>query len=251
LNLTEHRNMRSLKGIVGIFFIALISANASANQECDALHTDINHNYLQLDRSPADDATKQRVNEFAKKLDGRWFGEAIEVICGISNGTTHAEIKNFKLDAEVDQHHDGSIIMRAHKENGRKLVLDRMTFSPEVKREMRSLEHDIESRGAELGFRSYEVSFPSENTMVFDEKYLMTYESMSNSFDPSVPTALANDFQFGTPAGFRRDDRFFTNLVHEEKTVKINNDKLDVNRDVYVNGHFISSQKWTLDRTYF
>ncbi len=207
--------------------LTLLAASSSAFAiQCDDLYpVDPGTDYYSLDEPALDNETTQKIKDFARQVNGRWVGSGLEIDCGISNGITHPTITSFDIDAEITQHWLGAIILRAEKENEDKLALERVYVSPEIEKER---------QGREKGYRSYSVNFSSPNTIVFNEKYRVNNVI---SPDPAVLSAL--------PVG-----QGFQRLIHEIKTVTLENNKLTMNRDLYVNGHFVSQQEWLLNKSF-
>lgn len=208
-----------------LILTSLVFSSAAMANQCDELHPTTDDDYYHLDLPAVDSSTTNQLRDFASKLDGRWRGSALEIECGISDGENLSSVRNYELDAEISQHFLGAIIVRAEKDSPRKRSLDKIFLSPEI---------DKQRQGKKIGYRSYSVEFSDANTMVFNEKYRV------HNNGPLV--------EFRDARHVNRQRPVFQRMVHEVKSVKLENNKLHINRDLYVNGHFVSQQEWTLTR---
>ena len=206
----------------------MLSSGITHAMQCDEpIQDPVSEEYYELHRAPVDKKTLLGLNDLADQLNGRWHGTGIEVDCGVSDGTPLTIVENFDIDAEIEQHFLGSIIVRAHKENKDKVQLENLFISPENKRELETLQQGYEPHPP-----SYSVEFSSPGTLVFDHKY-----RASNAI-PDIPNFVVN-----SPLVDRA-----RRLVHEIKTVSLDNNQLTIYRDVYVNGYFVSQQEWQLNK---
>ena len=212
--------------------VLMMASNLAYAIQCDELYPqDSDSDYYNLHQPRVAKETYLELNNLADQLDGRWHGTGIEVNCGVSDGESLAIVENFDIDAEIEQHFLGSIIVRAEKESKRKVALDRIFLSPQSERELEKIR-----QGYEPELPSYTVEFSSPNTLVFDHKYRASNGLPSND--------ALNPYWITSSPLVDRARR----LVHEIKTVSLDNDQLNINRDVYVNGHFVSQQEWQLKR---
>ena len=206
----------------------MLSSGITHAMQCDQLFEDpVSDEYYDLERPRTDKKTLLELNDLADQLNGRWHGTGIEVDCGISDGTPLTTIENFNIDAEIEQHFRGSIIVRAQKENKDIVQLENLFISPDNKRELETIQQGYEPHPP-----SYSIEFSSPNTLVFDHKYRTTNAA------PTIPNVFVNSSRVEQA---RR-------VVHEIKTVSLENDQLTIFRDVYVNGIFVSQQEWQLTK---
>jgi len=204
-----------------ITLIATLAGGKTYAAQCgEAFQQPDDSDYFDIQQTPLDDKTLNQVRSFTQLLDGRWQGTGLEVKCGVSDDQPLAIISNYDVDAEIMQHFLGSSIMEVEQETKRFVNLDRIVISPETEKYQ---------QGQRTGHRNYSVELTESDTptMVFDEKYRLF-----------------------TPRLVRGEERNAVRLVHEIKTVSLNQaeDTLTVNRDVYVNGHFTAQQEWQLTR---
>lgn len=206
-----------------------MGSNISYAMQCDEPHQgNITDSYYDLDKSELEQETYLGLNDLAEHLDGRWQGTALEVNCGVADTTPLARIENYEIDAEISQHHLGSIIVRAQKESRRKVQLENLFIAPEIERDM-----ERQRQGDERHFPSYSIEFSSPNKMVFDHKY-RAFKSPPYGQPPFVASHVPG--------------KRGTRLIHEIKTVSLDNNLLTISRDVYVNGYFVSQQEWQLKK---
>ena len=186
--------------------------------------------YYELNKPPIDESTSRQLREFAQQIDGKWRGTGFEVKCGISDGKPLSTIINFEADADISQHFQGAIILRAEKESTRKVHLEKIGISPNI---------DKQRQDRRKGLYSYTVSFDNPNTMIFEEKFRVFTKA-----PPTGRTAGAPSFPYPNNDA----ELSFFGLFHEIKSVKLVNDTLEINRDIYVNGRFATNQEWQLTR---
>lgn len=191
-------------------------------------------NHLHTIPTLIDDATIEEVRKFTDKLDGRWHGTGLDFRCFISEDTTRTTIDSFDVDAEIDKHFQGALVMELQQENSEQVNIDRIFLSPSTELDP-SLESGlkINTHGQKTGRSSFTVDLSLPGTLVFGEKY--TRFIPRPTFD-----GLTRSLRLGAP--------FATRLVHEIKTVSLNHSELTVHRDVYVNGKFVSQQQWQLKK---
>ncbi len=215
-------------------FVAVLATTFSSvvnAKQCDEIFQEPQgSDYYELNKPPIDEGTSRQLREFAEQIDGKWRGTGLEVKCGVSDGEPLSTIINFEADADISQHFQGAIILRAEKESKRKIHLEKIGISPNI---------DKQRQDRRRGMYSYTVSFDDPNTMIFEEKFRVFTKARPterNAGAPSYP--YPNN---GTTLSF-------FGLFHEIKSVKLVNDTLEINRDIYVNGRFATTQEWQLTR---
>jgi len=243
--------------VAALILVSAMAATgtATANQ-CEARYIapdqsepQANDDYYHMDGIAVDDKTRDQLEEFADLLDGRWMGTGIDVDCSTSNGESHSTITSYDIDAEIEQHFQGAIVLRAEKETSRKVKLETIFFSPEIEKQR---------QGLQKGHRSYTVTFSEPNTLVFEEKYRVYNRRPAGQLPANMRLVARAPTRCKNPTGVtqligtnaRIFECGFQRMIHDIKTVSIENHKLTINRDLYVNGHFVAQQEWQLNKAY-
>lgn len=195
--------------------------------------------YYELNNSTIN-GSEQQLEDFATMLSGRWWGTQLELICGTENGRLAAHSEQYRIAAEFNEHYTGALRMEAERENAEALKLNTIWFSPEYRKDR---------KGTETGWRTYNVSFPNSNTMVFDEKYRVTnHHAVNARYDLFELNSLVNVDNLAEGI----DRKGFARLVHDVKTLSLKADNtLTVERTVYVNGFLVAEEGWILERDFF
>lgn len=195
------------------------------------------NDYFYIDITPVSDETIDQVKNFNERLDGRWHGSVTDIKCDVSPYADYDPltiINSFDVDAEFEKHFRGALILQLQQENAEQVHLDTLFLTPNTE------EFDLDTQGRKnqgqkVGQRNYSVDFPSEDTLVFNEKY-----RRFSLRDPR-PVLRVRDI--------RNDATHAVRLVQEIKTVSIGSEsELTIQRDVYVNGRFSAQQEWQLKR---
>jgi len=113
----------------------LASSNVFAVKCGDVYQHPSGSDYFDIQTTLLDDATLKKVRSFTRDLDGRWEGNGLEVKCGISDDQPLSTISNYDVDAEVNQHFLGALVLEVEQETKRAVNLDRITISPETERD--------------------------------------------------------------------------------------------------------------------
>lgn len=219
-------------------------------QQCGSVYEPQNYppgkqetgDYYHIAPNVIDDATVKKVRDFTDKLDGdRWQGTALHTRCILAPDDTRTTITSFDVDAEIDKHFLGALVMELHQENAKELVLDQIWLSPETELD-ESLDYSLDvdspskTHGQRTGNRNFRIDFSSPNTLVYNQKYRRIVKQTDH-----VAPGLINLQQ-------PRISEITMRTVHEIKTVSLNNSGLTISRDVYVDRRFVSQQQWQLVR---
>lgn len=238
--------------------VALLGATASATStaniglpahECGSIYESQNYppgapdtgNYYHLAPHLIDDATVEQVRDFTDELNGRWHGTSLHTRCILAPDDLRTTITSFDVDAEIDKHFLGALIMKLQQENSDEVVFDKIFLSPETELD-ESLDYTIDAElpgkthGQRTGNRTFRIDFTSPNTLVYNQKYRRIVRDTAMVH----PGMVAQQHP--------RVSEITMRVVHEIKTISFNDSKLTVNRDVYVDRRFVSQQQWQLER---
>lgn len=247
--------MRSIKlaattALTGLMLTVMTTANSSVPaRECGSDHPQYKYSstpesntqvsgtpagsgaYYNLQPIPLDDETVEKVRHFTDDLDGRWRGTGLDIRCIVAEDNSHVTVSNYDVDAEIDKHFLGSLVMQVQQENTDQVNLDTIHLSPKTELDPSlTTELEFNALGQRTGHRSFTIDVSTPDTLVYDEKYrrFISRNRLDANGKPAAPFAVS--------------------LVHEIKTVSINASDLTVSRDVYINGKFVSQQQWQLER---
>ncbi len=214
---------------IGAAFLLVASGSVYAI-ECNDLapgNDSQSDQYFHLDEPAIDAPTIKLTREFAKRLAGKWWGTQLEVSCKGHYTSPYKDYNQYRISAEISQHFNGAIRLEAEKEreSDRTLKIEKVFFSPEIEKYR---------LGREVGWRSYTVDFSDKNTLVMVDKYRV------RNFPLSPLLAAATAAPGVTSA---------TRLLHEIRKVKIENNTLKIDRQLFVNGHFVAQDGWLLERS--
>ncbi len=220
-------------------------ANAPAI-ECGSIYQPQNYvtgndaeydDYFNIEPVFINDETVEQVRQFTSSIDGRWHGTGLDIRCVViadqySDAESLTTVETFDVDAEFEKHFLGALVMEIQQENKDQVNLDQIVLSPVTELDP-SLETGLKwnPHGQKTGHRNFRVDLSSPGTLVFDEKYRRFQQPpVDNNRRPTNDPFLA------------------VRLIHEIKTVSVDQTELTVNRDVYVNGRFVAQQQWQLER---
>jgi len=223
---------------------ALFTSAVAQADECLALAPGMSSesdNYYKLESSNIG-ATERQLEAFATILSGRWWGTQLEVICDTESGVVKPVSSQYRIAAEFNEHFQGALRMEAERENSEALKLSTIWFSPMYRKDR---------KGHELGWRTYDLTMPNSNTMVFNEKYRVT-----NNFARNAPASV---FRRGSQVVLNNltgpEDTSvngYVRLVQDVKTLSLKRDSsLTIERKIYVGGRLVAEEGWILERDYF
>ncbi len=198
--------------------------------------------YFHLDTGRAlNDEPVERVFELAELLGGKWRGQSSAVNCTGHYSNSTAETAHYKIDAEVIHKYNGALKLEAEKSDKRSVKLTRLYLAPELKR-----------RNAPK-WRNYSIEFLSPTSIKFDHKYRV------RNGDPRDPIfedvirfpyrATCVDALYAgsdTPCDNKVNS---SRLIHEIKVINLLDDQLTVDHQLFMNGLFVSSERWMLVRS--
>ncbi len=257
---------------VAIALLGITTGNSTATsglsvQQCGSVYEPQNYppgkqetgDYYHIAPNVIDDAIVEKVRDFTDKLDGdRWQGTALHTRCILAPYDTRTTITSFDVDAEIDKHFLGALVMELHQENAEELVLDQIWLSPETELDG-SLDYSLDSdnpsktHGQRTGNRNFRIDFSSPDTLVYNQKYRRIVKEADHVAPglvinqlPRLPPDLKPDITDRDAQ--HRISELTMRVVHEIKTVSLNNSGLTISRDVYVDRRFVAQQQWQLVR---
>lgn len=205
-----------------------------------------NSDYFQLKPILFDDAVYDQVRHFGDRLNGRWYGTLLDIRCLDTYEESHTSVKSFRVDAEIEKHFQGAVIMEVHQENAEETSLDRVFLAPETELDpiLDLSDQLVVTNGQRTGHRSYQLDFSIPDTLIYNDKY-RRLANRSEVVERFIELQMVETLE---ETEGRRPAPFGQRLVHEIKTVSIKEAELTVYRDVYVDGHFVAQQHWQLRR---
>lgn len=190
----------------------LLSTVAYAS-ECNDLApqadpTNTENGYFNLQGHDLNPENRSRLEKFSVALSGTWRGTELAKTCVGNHKSPTSQLDRYPVNAEISRHATGAVRMDAEKER----LSDRA-----VKLDTLFLTPESDTEyGRAHGWHTLE--FLDENTIVFSEKSRV------------------------------HNGNNFARLIHEIKKVQLADNKLTIDRKLYVNGHFVEQNGWILSR---
>lgn len=192
--------------------LLLFTATAHAN-ECNDIapladHSNVENGYFDVNGHSITEADRTRLEKLAGALRGHWRGVELVKECVGHFKTPTEELQRYRVDAEITRHPTGAIRIEAEKARQSDNVLKLDTL-------FISPEIDLDY-GRAHGWHTLE--FIDDNTVIFSEKSRVL------------------------------SGNTFARFLHTVKKIELRENKLTVDRLLYVNGHFVEQNGWILER---
>ncbi len=205
------------------------------------------HGYFQLDTGRGlSGQSEQLVKALAGLLDGKWRGNSSAINCVGHYSRSDAETTHYSVEAEVSRKLNGALKLEAEQSNRRSVKLTRLYLTPEL------------DRVTVANSRNYSIEFLSPTRVRFDHKYRarngVTEEDVPRfSPDPRSPEEALRfperAYCLDANPSQREVTCNSTRLIHEIKEIDLNDDQLTVDHRLFMNGLFVSHEKWMLKRS--
>jgi hypothetical protein len=225
----------------------------AADDSCNTYASGFTENaetYFHLDTgSGLNGQSDERVTDLAERLQGKWRGHSSAINCVGHYLESTAQKTDYAVEAEVIHKFNGALKLEAEQSGSRSVKLTKLFLAPELKRQNAP------------DWRHYSIEFLSPNRMRFNHKY----RARSGVTDPGVPSFFPMALQF--PARAECTEYFHrrsvnrptdvltdalcspTRLIHEIKEIELQEDQLTVHHRLFMNGLFVSQEKWMLNRS--
>lgn len=191
----------------------LLLGTAVNASECNDLApfkdpADAENGYFTVQGRSLNPENRHRLEKFSVALRGFWRGTELAKTCVGHHHSPASHLTRYTVASEISRHATGAVRMDAEKER----LSDRT-----VKLDTLFLTPESDAEyGRALGWHTFE--FLDDNTVVFSQKSRV------------------------------RNGNAFARIIHEIKKVQLIDNKLTIDRKLYVNGYFVEQNGWMLSR---
>lgn len=188
------------------------------------------------------DQPVERVADLARLLDGEWRGHSSGLNCVGHYTRSQSQATRFEVRAEITRKFNGAIKLEAEQSDARRVKLTRLYLAPELARSNAPM------------WQNYTIEFLSPTRVKFDHKYRTRDGDQSDRFFDEVAdfperAACVAELHPETGPQVCGSDINSSRLIHEIKEIHLDDDQLTVDHSLFMNGLFVSHERWLLERS--